>query len=105
MTNKERISLSLHDSVVQAKGNLVSDMNGEKVMMSIGSGKYYNLGQIGGRIWELIEAQISVEQLVSLLVAEYDIEQALCEVQTTSFLEQMIQEGLIEVQGKAKVNS
>lgn len=105
MTNKERVSLSLQDRVVQAKGNLVSDMNGEKVMMSISSGKYYNLGQIGGRIWELIEVQISVEQLVASLVAEYDIETALCEAQTKSFLEQMIQEGLIEIRDTAKVIS
>lgn len=104
MTNKENISLSLQDRVVQAKGNLVSDMNGEKVMMSIGSGKYYNLGHIGGRIWELIETHISVEQLVVSLVAEYDIERALCEVQTMSFLEQMSREGLIEIRDGAQVN-
>ena len=28
-------------------------MDGEKVMLSINNGKYYNLGEIGGDIWEL----------------------------------------------------
>ena len=34
------------------KGNIVSDMGGEKVMLSIENGKYYNLGEMGGEIWE-----------------------------------------------------
>jgi hypothetical protein len=55
---------------VQAEGNLVSDMNGEKVMMSILNGKYYNLGTIGGRIWELIASPRSAGQIVELLMTE-----------------------------------
>jgi len=32
------------------EGNIVSNMDGEKVMLSIKNGKYYNLGEIGGFI-------------------------------------------------------
>ena len=45
--------LSIHQCVGQVKGNIVSDMDGEKVMLSVDNGKYYNFGEIGGRIWEL----------------------------------------------------
>ena len=47
---------------MQVKGNIVSDMGGEKVMLSVNKGKYYNLGEIGGDIWELIR-KISVNQI------------------------------------------
>ena len=40
--------ISLQNMVAQIPGNIVSDMGGEKVMMSINNGKYYNLGEIGG---------------------------------------------------------
>ena len=36
--------------VVQSAGSVVSDMNGEKVMFCVNSGKYFNLGAIGGRV-------------------------------------------------------
>ena len=37
--------MNVEDRVTRKEGNLVSDMGSEKVMMSISSGKYYNLGQ------------------------------------------------------------
>ena len=35
-------NISLENMIVQSKGNIVSDMDGEKVMLSINNGKYYN---------------------------------------------------------------
>ena len=65
--------------VVQSEGFLVSDMDGEKVMLSIENGKYYNLGRIGGRIWELISSPVTISNMVDQLVMEYEIEPELCE--------------------------
>ena len=44
------LQLTVDAVIVQSEGFLVSDMDGEKVMLSIDNGKYYNLGEIGGRI-------------------------------------------------------
>ena len=90
--------LSLDNLIVQSKGNIVSNMDGEKVMMSIKNGKYYNLGEIGGRIWDLIEEQVSVNNLIVNLLSEYTIEQLECEEQVVSFLELLNKEGLIYIQ-------
>ena len=35
-------------------------MGGEKVMLSVKNGKYYNLGEIGGEIWELIRGRLQL---------------------------------------------
>ncbi|MFD1957533.1 lasso peptide biosynthesis PqqD family chaperone [Paenibacillus thailandensis] len=64
-------------------------------MLSIQNGKYYNLGAIGGRIWELMEQPVSVPAIVSRLVSEYDIESDVCEQQVRRFLGQMESEGLV----------
>ncbi|MFJ8265550.1 lasso peptide biosynthesis PqqD family chaperone [Peribacillus asahii] len=81
--------------ISQVEGNIVSDMDGEKVMLSIQNGKYYNLGQVGGDIWSLIKDPISVQQIVSSLQSIYDISQKECEEQVISFLEKLQDEGLI----------
>ncbi|HDR7516890.1 lasso peptide biosynthesis PqqD family chaperone [Bacillus mobilis] len=87
----------LNQCVAQVKGNVVSDMDGEKVMLSIKNGKYYNLGEVGGVIWERIEKPIPVTELVTTLISEYEVEQLQCEGQVLSFLEMLLEEGLVEV--------
>ncbi|WNQ12680.1 lasso peptide biosynthesis PqqD family chaperone [Paenibacillus aurantius] len=91
---------TLSDRFSQVPGNIVSDMGEEKVMLSIQNGKYYNLGEIGGRIWELLEQPRTMEEVVAELVSEYEVDAALCREQTQSFLEHMINEQLIAIAGK-----
>jgi hypothetical protein len=89
--------ISLSQFVAQIKGNIVSDMGGEKVMLSVKNGKYYNLGGIGGDIWDLIGEKIQVNQLVTNLMSNYNVEQSVCEEQVISFLELLLGEGLVEL--------
>lgn len=89
-------TISLHDYIVQGKGNIVSDMDGEKVMLSIDKGKYYNLGDVGGRIWELMEQPTQLSQMIGILMAEYEVEQSECERQVFAFIELLSKEGLVQ---------
>lgn len=89
-------TMALSGLFVQSEGYLVSEMNGEKVMLSIENGKYYNLGQIGGRVWELIESPASIGDVVDRLVTEYVIEPEDCQRQVRQFLQQLKAEGLIQ---------
>ncbi|MFD0771244.1 lasso peptide biosynthesis PqqD family chaperone [Bacillus sp. CGMCC 1.60114] len=96
MIDAQKISLKCQ--VVQSKGNIVSDMDGEKVMLNVQKGKYYNLGEMGGEIWDLIEEPITVDQLVNKLTSNYDVERIECEEQVLSFLELLFKEHLIHIE-------
>ena len=87
----------------QSPGNIVSDMDGEKVMLSVHNGKYYNLGELGGEIWELIKEPLTIQELVASLLTQYDVNQTECEEQVITFLSQLKKEGLINMQDR--VNS
>jgi hypothetical protein len=89
--------ISLEDTVMQIKGNIVSDMSGEKVMLSVKNGKYYNLGHTGGEIWDLIVMPITVQKLILSLMNIFDVEQSQCEIHVLQFLEHLREEGLIEL--------
>lgn len=84
--------------VVQGKGSIVSDMGGEKVMLSVSNGKYYNLGEMGSEIWDLIESPIKIEILIAKLINQYNVEKSQCEEQVLDFLELLLNEKLIQVQ-------
>ncbi|MFS0822765.1 lasso peptide biosynthesis PqqD family chaperone [Bacillus sp. 1P02SD] len=90
-------TISLNNTVSQSEGNIVSNMGEEKVMLSVQNGKYYNLGEIGGEIWDLIESPKSVNEVISSLVNDYDVTQTECEEQVQSFLEHLYNEKLIEL--------
>ena len=77
------------------EGLMAADMNGSAVMMDIMTGKYYNLGEVGGRIWELLEDPMTVNALVEKLTAEYDISREQCRKDTLPFLEQLLTKGLL----------
>ena len=84
--------------ISQVEGIIVSDMDGEKVMLSIQNGKYYNLGEMGGEIWGLMKEPISIQSLVHSLQSIYDINQTNCEEQVTAFLTQLKDERLIQIE-------
>jgi hypothetical protein len=94
--------LTLTDVVSSCKQNIVSDMGGEKVMLNIKNGNYYNLGQIGGRIWDCIHDPVSVGALVDRLTEEFDVDDSACAEQVFSFLEQLRGEGLLLVNEENK---
>ncbi|WP_017811551.1 lasso peptide biosynthesis PqqD family chaperone [Paenibacillus shenyangensis] len=93
--------INSEQKITQNSNYIASDMNGEKVMLDIESGKYYNLGAIGGRIWDISENPVTVDEIVAVLLQEYDVAQDVCKQQVSVFVEKMLQEGLVEVNGAA----
>ena len=76
-------------------GLMTADMNGSAVMMDIMTGKYYNLGEVGGRIWELLEEPMTLDTLVQKLTAEYDVSAERCRSDMLPFLNTLIERGLL----------
>jgi hypothetical protein len=62
-------------------------IDGELVLMSIDNGKYYGMDSVASRIWGLLEQPTSISAIVTTLVEEYDVSQALCESETFTFIE------------------
>lgn len=89
--------------IQRQSGCIVSDMDGETVMMSIDNGKYYNLGAIGGRIWSLIEQPMSVQQLITQLLEEYDVDRPQCEIEVSKFLDHLAAEKLVTLVKESKM--
>lgn len=95
MASKQSIQL---DSVVTRDESLMfSDLDGETVMMSIESGKYYGLDDIGSRIWELIEQPRSVGDLCDTLLTEFEVDRDTCQQHVLEFLEELRDESIVTV--------
>jgi hypothetical protein len=92
----------LNSIIVQIPGNMVSDMDGEIIMFNMENGKYYNLGSLGGVIWEMLKVPTSFDSLVITLLSEYEVEREVCEDEVYRFVENLYLEGLISVTQRSK---
>lgn len=90
--------LKTNNIVSQVEGNIVSNMGKEKIMLSIKNGKYYNIGEVGGEIWERIRNPISISNLINELMIIFDVEKHLCEEHVLGFLNILAVEKLINVE-------
>jgi hypothetical protein len=48
-------------------------MDGEAILINLGTGIYYSLGATGGFIWSLVEKRHSVGDIVRSMMAHYDV--------------------------------
>jgi hypothetical protein len=83
-------------SIIQRSDGIVdTDIDGELVMMSIENGAYYGLDSIGARVWQLIEAPLSVESLCDKMLDEYEVEKAQCMRDLLDLLGVMVDKNVI----------
>jgi len=91
------MAIALQNTVAQSSDPICAEVDGEVVMMSIAKGNYYGLDAVGGRIWQLLAAPVTVASVCETLLAEFAVERATCEADVLRFLEDLQVQGLIEV--------
>ncbi|MBD9362425.1 PqqD family peptide modification chaperone [Methylomonas fluvii] len=65
----------LPNSILRRSDEALSTKVGDELlMMSVLQGKYFNLNDVGTRIWELLAEPITLDDLVVSLTAEYKVE-------------------------------
>jgi hypothetical protein len=75
---------------------LYSEVDGDVTMMSVETGKYYSLRNVGARIWSLLERPISPAQICTQLMAEYRVDRERCEGEVIRVIQQMASEKIVE---------
>jgi hypothetical protein len=85
-------------SIIQRDSEVIAaEADRDLVMVSVATGHYYGISDVAREIWETIERPTRVSDLVNDLVANYQIDSISCEQQTLSFLEALLDEGLLQV--------
>jgi Coenzyme PQQ synthesis protein D (PqqD) len=52
------------------------DLDGEAVILDLGSGTYFGLNQVGTRVWQLISEGSDESHIVDSIASEYDGDRA-----------------------------
>jgi hypothetical protein len=90
------------DSIVQRDPEVIAaEADQDLIMVSVATGHYYGISAVARDIWDAIERPKRVSDLVHDLTAGYDIDSSSCEDQTLSFLETLLDEGLLQVKDES----
>lgn len=74
-----------------------ANMGDETVLMSLTNGEYYGMNEVGSRIWTALEEAHSLEQLIDKLVEVYGITRSQCQQDIDSFLNALLEKGIVEI--------
>jgi hypothetical protein len=83
--------------VVRSPAPLTALVDREAVMFLPEAGQYFALGDVGSRVWELIEEPVAVGELCESLRARYDVSPSVCRDDVLPFLAELCEAGLAEV--------
>ncbi|PKN61457.1 MAG: PqqD family protein [Deltaproteobacteria bacterium HGW-Deltaproteobacteria-15] len=90
-------------TIVAAKEQVFSELQGEAVILNLKSEAYHGLNGVGSRIWSLIQVPRTIDEIIGLLLEEYDVEMEPCRRELIGFLRELKAAGLIEIHnGKAE---
>ncbi len=75
---------------------MTREVEGEVVMFHPERGEYFALGEVGSRIWVLLEQPGTVTELCDRLRREFDIDDDTCRLQVQAFLDELAAAGLVK---------
>ncbi|MNC59491.1 hypothetical protein D3C75_1093040 [compost metagenome] len=90
-------TLSLHTVLQQRPGNITSDMDGEKVMLNVQNGKYYNLGEVGGDIWATMAEPVPVSRIIEVIRDHFEVPAETAEQDVFEFIQHLLDEDLAAI--------
>lgn len=74
-----------------------TDMAGDKVMIDFETGKYFLLKGTASDIWDCIQEDNTIGNIISHLLNLYDVNEATCRQGVESFLLQLERNGFITI--------
>lgn len=86
------------ESVVSwSEAPVSTEVDREVVLMNIGRGRCYGLGEAGSSVWRRMKSPIRVDDLCRELMLEYAADRDVLMKDVIALLEQMQEEGLVRV--------
>jgi hypothetical protein len=90
------IPITVESVVSWSEAPVATEVDREVVVMNIGRGRCYGLGETGTSVWRRLESPIRVDDLCRELMLEYNADAETLVGDVIALLEQMQEEGLIK---------
>lgn len=80
----------------QISADIAPNHSGNMIILGLSNGVYYELNEVGTRVWNLIQQPCRVQTILDTLLDEYEVDVRQCEVDLFALLEDLAKHGLID---------
>lgn len=91
------VAIAMDQMICRRKDLVASQMDDEIVMLDMESGQYFGMNPIASAIWEKLEQPITLFELCEKLMVEFEVEPEQCKNDVSQFVEQLVENKLLEV--------
>ncbi|MEA1953786.1 MAG: PqqD family peptide modification chaperone [Campylobacterota bacterium] len=89
--------MDLNKKVTFADTIFAQEVDGEMVLLDMNSENYFGLDAVGTSIWQAMEKNRSLKEVLDVLLEEYDVEYDVLEKDLLLFVDKLLDNQLIEV--------
>ena len=90
------MKFSLQDTVRISEDVVFRELDGEAVLLNLGSGIYFGLNDVGTRIWSLLGQDGALRSVFEAMKQQYDVVPERLEKDLLELVEQMYSKGLVQ---------
>ena len=87
----------IDSSVVVADDVVSCDLDGEAAILNLKDGVYYGLDPVGAKIWNLIQKPMILNNVLQLIMEEYDVDKDTCKGDLLELVEELLDNGLVKI--------
>jgi hypothetical protein len=91
------MNISADSVVVVAKQQVSCVLDAETVILHFDKGLYFGLNDVGTIVWNQIQSPRTVREIRDAIMSEYEVSTDRCEHDLMQLMQELCQEGLIEV--------
>jgi len=96
------MTISFTDRVKVPDDVLISGLQNESVILNLDSERYFGLDDVGTRMMSVLTSADSIQAAYETLLEEYDVEGEVLRQDLTSIIEQLVEQGLVEITSEQK---
>jgi hypothetical protein len=92
------MTITLNTAFRIAQDKTSSNLENETIVLDYSNGIYFELNQLGGYIWNLLQSYSSItfNELLNKIIEEFEISKEMCQTDLEAFLQNLIHDKLIE---------
>lgn len=94
---EDRSTLDESSVIVAVDHATSAQVEGESVILDMEEGVYYGLNPTGSRIWEAIQEERRVEEVVSIILEQYNVDPEKCRKDVVSLVKRLEENDLVNI--------
>ena len=89
--------MNLNQKIIFTDTVFAQEVDGEMVLLDMESENYFGLDEVGTAIWQAIQEDGLLQNVLETLLEQYDVEEEVLKKDLIGFVEKLAESGLVEV--------